>query len=187
MGKEQLLNYVQNLVSLTGEEMEQLLSGFSQLEVKKGQFLVEPGLLNEFRPFVVKGAFRSYFVCGDSQEHTIQFAIENGWVLDFNSYINQQPARLFIAALEDSTILQISFEREQELKMGYYKFETLFRKIAEEGLAFEQSRILICLKYDAQARYERFLLSYPELAQRMPQSVIASYLGINKNALPSEK
>ena len=183
MSKRQLLDYVQKFVSLDDDEAEQFAACFKEVKVKKRQFIVQPEFINRHRSFVIKGAFRTYAVADDGQEHTFQFAIENWWVSDFNSYIYQHPATLFIIALEDSTILQIEFTKEQELKKSNHKFETFFRIIAEKGLAFEHRRILFNLQHDAEARYENFLLNYSNFVERVPQYALASYLAMSTEFL----
>jgi CRP-like cAMP-binding protein len=183
MSKKQLLAYVQNFVSLEDDEAEQFVSSFEEIKVKKRQFIVQPNFTNKHRAFVVKGAFRSYTVTNEGQDHTLQFAIENWWVSDFNSYIYQHPATLYIVALEDSTLLQIEYNKEQELKKTNHKFETFFRIMAEKGLAFEHRRILFNLCHGAEARYENFLLNYPNFLKRVPQYALASYLGMSTEFL----
>lgn len=183
MSKQQLADYVKNYVQLDNLETEQFVSCFKEVKVKKRQFIVQPNFPNKHRAFVVKGAFRSYTISESGQDHTLQFAIENWWVSDFNSYIYQHPATLFIVALEDSTILQIDFTKEEELKQSNHKFETFFRIMAEKGLAFEHRRILFNLTHSAEARYENFLLNFPNFVQRVPQYALASYLGMTTEFL----
>ena len=183
MNKKQLIEYVQNFVSLEADEAEHFLSVFEEVKVKKRQFIVQPNFTNRHRTFVVKGAFRTYAISSEGQDHTLQFAIENWWVSDFNSYIYQHPATLFIIALEDSIILQVEYSKEQELKKANHKFETFFRIMAEKGLAFEHRRILFDLTHSAEARYENFLLNYPNFIQRVPQYALASYLGMSTEFL----
>ncbi|HMC01540.1 MAG TPA: Crp/Fnr family transcriptional regulator [Flavobacteriaceae bacterium] len=183
MNNDQLLNYVQNFVSLNEDEALEFRSSFKEVKVKKRQFIVQPNFTDRHRNFVVKGAFRTYAISDEGQEHTLQFAIENWWVSDFNSYIYQHPATLFIVALEDSVILQLEYEREQELKASNHKFETFFRIMAEKGLAFEHRRILFNLIHSAEARYENFLLNFPNFVQRVPQYALASYLGMSTEFL----
>lgn len=176
--KEKFIKYVRKFVTLTDEEATLFTSNFQERKIKKRQFIVQPNFICRDRVFVVKGAFRTYAIADDGQEHTIQFAIENWWVSDFNSYIYQHPATLFIVALEDSIILQITHEKEQELKQKNHIFETFFRIMAEKGLAFEHRRIIFNLTHSAEARYENFLLNYPNFIQRVPQYALASYLGM---------
>ncbi|PIQ60226.1 MAG: Crp/Fnr family transcriptional regulator [Bacteroidetes bacterium CG12_big_fil_rev_8_21_14_0_65_60_17] len=183
MNKDPLKNYVQSLVPLTDDEADAFVAPFEERRVKKKQFIVQPGFTNRHRAFVLEGAFRSYAVTPDGQEHTLQFAIENWWVSDFNSYIYQHPATLFIVALEDSTLLQITRVQEEALKASSHTFETVFRIMAEKGLAFEHRRLLINLSHDAEARYENFLLNFPNFVQRVPQYALASYLGMTTEYL----
>lgn len=183
MSKDPLLNYVQSFVSLNDDEAVQFLSNFEDVKVKKRQFIVQPNFTNKHRYFVLKGAFRSYVVTKNGQEHTLQFAIENWWISDFNSYIYQDPATLFIIALEDSAVLQIEYSKEQKLKKANHKFETFFRIMAEKGLAFEHRRILFNLTHSAEERYENFLQNFPNFVQRVPQYALASYLGMSKEFL----
>ena len=172
-----------NFVTLSDEESFQLESSFEEVKVKKRQFIAQPGFVNMYRTFVLQGAFRAYIITDDGQEHTLQFAIENWWISDFNSYIYQHPATLFIVALEDSTVLQIEYNQEQELKESNHKFETFFRIMAEKGLAFEHRRILFNLTNSAEARYENFLLNFPNFVNRVPQYALASYLGMTTEFL----
>lgn len=183
MTESTLIDYVEKFVNLNEEEAQLFLASFKQVFVKKRQFITQPGFINKHRSFVVKGAFRSYAVTNEGQEYTLQFAIENWWVSDLNSYIYQHPATLFIVALEDSTILQVDYEKEQELKQSSHKFETFFRIIAEKGLAFEHRRIIFNLAHSAEARYENFLLNFPNFIHRVPQYALASYLGMTTEFL----
>ncbi len=183
MPHDQLIDYVNNFVPLMDEEAKTFSSCFEEVKIKKRQFLVQPNFVNKHRSFVIKGAFRTYAVSNEGQEHTLQFAIENWWASDLNSYIYQHPATLFIVALEDSTVLQIEYSKEQELKQKNHKFETFFRIIAEKGLAFEHRRILFNLTHSAEARYENFLLNYPNFVQRVPQYALASYLDMSTEFL----
>uniref|UniRef100_UPI0040486193 Crp/Fnr family transcriptional regulator n=3 Tax=Roseivirga sp. TaxID=1964215 RepID=UPI0040486193 len=183
MEKDQLIKYIQTFISLDEDELNQFISCFELVKIKKRQLIVQPNFTNKHRSFVVKGAFRAYAVTNEGQEHTVQFAIENWWISDFNSYIYQHPATLFIAALEDSTLLQIEFKKEEELKKSNHKFETFFRIMAERGLAFEHRRILFNLTQSAEARYENFLLNFPNFVQRVPQYALASYLGMTTEFL----
>ena len=178
-----LIDYVQKFIKLTADEAIQFSESFKEVKIKKKQFIVQPDFTAKYRSFVLKGAFRSYIIADDGQEHTVQFAIENWWVSDFNSYIYQHPATLFIIALEDSIILQLDFEKEQELKRSNHKFETIFRIMAEKGLAFEHRRIVFNLTHSAEARYENFLLNFPHFIQRVPQYALASYLGMGTEFL----
>lgn len=145
--------------------------------------IIQPDFIATHRTYVVHGAFRSYVVDQDGVEHTIQFAIEDWWISDYNSYLYQKPATMFVVALEDSTVFQIPYEAEQLLKQGNHKFETFFRIGAERTAAFHQRRIISSLTRTALERYTDFLAAYPAASQRLPQYVLASYLGITTQFL----
>ena len=90
---------------------------------------------------------------------------------------------MFVVALEDSRVLRLDYEREMELKAANHKFETFFRTIAERGLAALQRRIVRNLTQSAEKRYESFVEKYPEIAQRVPQYALASFLGFTPEFL----
>ena len=178
-----LINQVTSRVELSEDEIQTFLSCFTIKKVKKRQFIIQPDYIAKHRNLVLEGAFRAYVVAEEGQDHTITFAIEDWWITDYNSYIFQQPATMFVVALEDSIILQIDYEKEQELKRINHKFETFFRMVAERGLAFQQRRIISNLIHTAEERYENYVSKYPLIVQRVPQYTLASYLGMTTEFL----
>lgn len=180
---KKLIDYIRRFVNLTEDEAQIFASCFKEVKIKKRQFIVQPNFIAKHRHYVLTGAFRAYVVADEGQDHTITFAIDDWWITDYNSYIFQQPATMFVVALEDSTIFQIDFDKEQELKRQNHKFETFFRIIAERGLASHQRRIISNLTQSAEERYEHFVSKYPQIAQRVPQYALASYLGMTTEFL----
>lgn len=178
-----IVAYINRFISLTDEEAEQVSSAFKEVKVKKRQFIVQPNFVAKHRSYVLKGAFRAYVVDDNGQDHTIAFAIEDWWITDYNAYILQQPATMFVVALEDSVILQIDQQAEQQLKSSNHKFETFFRIRAERTAAFMQQRIIANLTQTAEERFEHFEKKYPHIMQRVPQYALASYLGMTTEFL----
>jgi CRP-like cAMP-binding protein len=176
-------NYIDKFVKLNDEEKKIFANSFKEVKVKKRQFIVQPNFTAKYRHYVLKGAFRAYVVADEGQDHTISFAIDDWWITDYNSYILQQPATMFVVALEDSIILQIDFNQEQELKKSNHKFETFFRILAEKAVSFQQRRIISNLTQTAEERYENFISKYPHIVQRLPQYALASYLGMTTQYL----
>lgn len=111
------------------------------------------------------------------------FAIDDWWISDYNSYIFQQPATLFVEALEDTILIQIDYNAEGLLKETIPKFEKFFRIITERAFAFLQQRMLSNLSKTAEERYEEFMQRYAEIAKRVPQYALASYLGMSTEYL----
>jgi CRP-like cAMP-binding protein len=126
---------------------------------------------------------RAYLVDNSGTEHTIAFAIDDWWISDYNSYIFQQPATLFVEALEETILIQIDYNAEQLLKETVPKFEKFFRIITERSFAFLQQRMLSNLSMTAEERYEAFMQKYPAIAQKVPQYALASYLGMSSEYL----
>jgi len=182
-GHESIIAYINRSVSLTEAEALSFSEAFREVKIKKRQFIVQPDFVVKNRNYVVKGAFRAYVVDDKGQDSTIAFAIEDWWITDYNSYILQQPATMFVVALEDSIIIQIPFEKEQALKQMNHQFETFFRIRAERTAAFMQQRIIANLTLTAEQRYENFIQKYPQIVQRVPQYALASYLGMTTEFL----
>jgi CRP-like cAMP-binding protein len=170
-------------VPFTEEECTEILSRFHLKRIKKKQFILQPEFVAKFRNFVVEGALRGFVVDEEGIERTIQFAVKDWWITDYNSYIFQQPGTMFVEALEDSVILQIDYESEKWLKNAHHKYETLFRIMAERSTAYIQRRIISTLTQSAEERYLDFVERYGAVTQNIPQYAIASYLGMTTEFL----
>lgn len=175
--------HIQKRLSLSNDDLEEFCQSFKVSKVKKRQFIVQPEFVAKNRYYVVQGSFRAYVIGDEGQEHTIQFAIDDWWISDYNSYIFQQPASMFVMALEDSVVLQISYEAEQQLKKRKHVYETFFRILAENTAAHMARRVIINLTKTAEQRYELFLSRYPDIVSKVPQYALASFLGMTTEYL----
>lgn len=175
--------HVAKYIRLTQEEEKYFVSLLRIIKVRKKQFIVQPEFTCKYRSYVVKGSMRAYLIDHKAQDHTIQFAIEDWWISDFSSYINQEPATLFVEALEDTVLIQIDYKTEQLLLASIPKFEKYWRIITERSFAFLQKRMLSNLSKSAEERYEEFLTKYPSIVSRVPQYTLASYLGFSTEFL----
>ncbi|AEW01103.1 Crp/Fnr family transcriptional regulator [Niastella koreensis] len=178
-----IINYVSRHISLTEEDKEYYASLLRLKKVKKKQYIVQPDFVCNHRTYIVKGAMRSFLIDADGQDHTVALGIDDWWIADFNSFFYRQPATLFVEALEDSTLIQISYDDEQKLLEERPRFEKFYRILAQNGYAHLQKRILSDISLKAADRYENFLSRYPALAARIPQYALASYLGISHELL----
>lgn len=178
-----ILANVQRYVSLTPEDEAAFTAIISERKLRKRQFLVQPGFVCTHQSYVLQGAFRAYFVTNEGIDHTIQFALEDWFISDFNSYINQQPASLYVEALEEAVVQQIEYEAVEQLCADRPIFERYFRMVAQRAFAFSQRRILSNLGNTAEERYVEFQAQYPTIVQRVPQYALASYLGMTPEFL----
>lgn len=178
-----LADFLRSRVAVTETEIEDFLKMFVSRTVRKKQLIVQPGFTAFKRFYIADGALRSFVVNESGQEITIALAIKDWWITDYNSYIYQQPATLFVEALSNSVVMELSFDNEQLLKQLNPKFETFFRIIAERGLAAQQRRMIALHTQTAVQRYESFTAQYPQFLQEMPQYIIASFLGMSTEFL----
>ncbi len=180
---ERIINFLQQRVSVTESEAQEFAGMFQEKKFRKKQFVVQPDFVARHRYYILDGALRSFIVDDNGQETTIALAIADWWITDYNSYIYQQPATLFVEAVSNATVLQLSYENEQKLKASNPKFQAFFCIIAERGLAAQQRRIMTNLTHNAEQRYESFVQKYPGFVHSIPQYIIASFLGMSTEFL----
>ncbi|MCG8372683.1 MAG: Crp/Fnr family transcriptional regulator [Balneolales bacterium] len=132
---------------------------------------------------MVQGAFRSYFIDHEGKEHTVQIAVDDWFVSDFYSYVTRNPATLFVEALENSIILQMSYDHIEPLCEKLHPLSEYFRKSTERAFAFSRNRALSNISKSAEERYDEFLNRYPNIIDRVPQYIVASYLGMSAEFL----
>ena len=180
---QNILENIKRYVALNEQDEKQFCSIVNTTKIKRRQFIVQPNFVCTYQFYVLKGAFRSYLVNDEGVDHTIQFAIEDWFISDFNSYISQTPASLFVEALEPSIVQQIAHADVEQLCDLNPKFDRFFRLIAQKSFAYSQRRILSNLGKSAEARYLEFQKLYPAIVQRVPQYALASYLGMSPEFL----
>ena len=178
-----ILNNINRYVELSAHDAQTLMDIVVSRKVRKRTFIVEPGIVCKYQSYIQTGTFRAYFISKDGTESTIQFAIEDWFISDFNSYLTQTPASLHIEALEDATIQQIEYSAVEALCKSNPKFEHFFRIVAQKSFAYAQRRILSNLGKTATERFVEFNNMYPEIVQRVPQYALASYLGMTPEFL----
>jgi CRP-like cAMP-binding protein len=178
-----LRRHIERITPLTDTEFEYVLSHFTSKKTRKHQFLIQEGDLVHQEFFVLKGCLKAYSVDEEGKEHILQFAIEDWWISDFEAYNRHTPATLHVDCIEDCEVLSLTYENREKLCAEMHKMEHFFRKISHAGYVALQQRILCLLSSTAKERYDRLLEQYPHLFQRVPKSVIASYLGVSRETL----
>nr|WP_299338627.1 Crp/Fnr family transcriptional regulator [Allomuricauda sp.] len=178
-----LFGNIARYVTLSQDEKELIAAIIHITPIKRRQFIDQPGYISPYRNYIVKGAFRSFFLDKDGKEHTVQIAIEDWFVSDFYSYITRTPATLFVEALEDSTLLQMKYEDIEPLCGKIHALSEYFRVSTEKAFAYSRNRALSNLSMTAEERYLKLTSMYPGIVNRVPQRIIASYLGITPEFL----
>jgi len=178
-----ILNNINRYVSLSGSDIEKLTSIITTSRVKKRQFIIQPGFTCRHRTYIVKGAFRVFHLDDSGKEHTVSIGIEDWFVTDFLSYINQTPATNYAEALEDSIIFQMKHNDIEALCKEIHPLSEYFRITTEKAFAYSRKRVISSISMTAEERYDEYLQKYPGIVQRVPQYVLASYLGMSPEFL----
>ena len=182
-----LLNYINRYVSLTLEEENLLLTYINYRKYLKGQYIVQQGDICKYECFVLSGCTKTFFMDEDGQEHIIMFSIEDWWASDMGSFITQTPADFNIQCLEDTELVMFPYETTETIYTEIPKLERFFRLIIEKAFVASQKRIVRNFSLTAKEQYLYFKEQYPEIEKRIPQYMIASYLGITKEFLSKIK
>jgi len=183
LSADQLIAHFSSYVPLNSIEKEALRSRVVEKKIKRRQFILHEHDVCKHYTFVVSGCFKMYGVDKDETGHNIQFAAENDWIMDISSFHSEKESRLFIEALEPSVILQIDKPTLTFLYRHHEKFSRIFRVIIENKFVELQNRVLQNMSSNAEERYLAFLEQYPRLSNRLPNTQIASYLGITPEFL----
>ncbi|AXG69855.1 hypothetical protein KORDIASMS9_02083 [Kordia sp. SMS9] len=146
------------------------------ITVKKGEIIQHSGTLNSKIYHVKSGLLRGYTIDKKGKEHIFIFAPENWTIADSNP--PEIPCELFIDALEDSTVIVMQKNVDDEKD----NVKPIIKR-----LAVLQKRVIMLMSYSAKERYQHFIETYPNILQRVPQKMIASYLGITPEALSTIK
>ena len=182
-----LIESLEKHIHLSEGDKKLIVASLKERKVKKGQFLVHEGAVSRCTNFVTEGSIRTYFIDLNGQEHIVQFAIEGWWISDLNSFIMQTPATFNVQAIEDSTVLELSYESLEVLYESIPKMERYFRIITQRAFVAFQQRVVQNISMTAEDRYLAFQQKYPRIELRIPQRLVASYLGVSAEFLSKIK
>jgi len=164
-------------ISFSDQQGALLKQVFSTKMVRKNQVLLRAGEVARQSFFVIKGCLRSYTVDEAGAEHILQFAIE-GWIIsDLYSFLTGEPGASAIDAIEDSEVYIIDPEGREKLLDAVPGMERTVRQVMENNYIANQRRVNSLLSDSLEQRYIRFIDAYPQIARRVPQRMLASYLG----------
>ena len=174
------LEYIKPYISLTSEEEKLLMTKVVVRNYLKNQYIVQQGDVCKSANFIISGCTKTFYIDLEGNEHVVMFSVEDWWASDLGSFITQAPADFNVQCLENTQLIQFSYENLEELYVQIPKLERLFRKIIERAFVASQKRIIRNFSLDAKERYLIFKNTYPKIDKRVPQYLIASYLGITK-------
>jgi CRP-like cAMP-binding protein len=179
----ELFKNIHEFSVLDGQDRSELAKRCRERTLRRKQYLLQEGDICDHLTFVVKGCFKMYAVDDAGKEHIIHFSQENDWLADLGSFYSQEPGKVFIEAMEPSRVIRLSREDVYYLYERSLNFNRLIRVMVENRFIELQKRVLQNISSSAEERYLGFLKQYPALSQRIPNTAIASYLGITPEFL----
>lgn len=174
---EPLIANVRELVTIEDTPLSEFLESFEVVRLRKKEVLLEKGQRSNHMRFVAEGCLRAFHTDEKGSEYTIQFGIPGWWVNDLYSYLSLTPAMDTIQAVLPATVLQIHRDTLEAIFDRMPPIERFFRLKMQAAYVALQKRTLRSMSEPLEQRYERFLRTYREIEQQVPQYMIASYLG----------
>lgn len=175
--------HLDKFIKINDEEFASIFSYFQVFEVKKKENLMLEGEVCKFKYFVLKGCLRKFFVNEKGVEQTTEFAIENWWIADNFAFENQTKTEFNIQAVEKATIVAIDFQSQELLLEKHPIMEKYFRMVYQRAYAAAEKRIRYLYEMSKEEYYIHFNTLYPWFTQRIPQYLLASFLGFTPEYL----
>lgn len=173
-----LIAHIRKFVPLDDQQAGMLAGALRYKKVDKKEFLLKEDQVCSANYFVVQGCFRMYFIQDSGVEQIVQFAIENWWITDYQSLDWQQPSRFYIQAVEPSGVAILDRHLCPELFDKVPLLDRYFRLIIQRAFAASQQNLRFIYTFSGEERYHHFSDAFPGFIQRVPQYMIASYLGL---------
>ena len=180
---ESFRTHLDKFISISDEEFSSVLSYFEVTKVRKKENLMLGGETCRSVFFVSEGCLRKFFINHKGIEQTTEFAIENWWITDTFAFERQISSEFNIQAVEKSTVLVLSFQAQELLLQQHPKMERYFRMVYQRAYAASERRIRYLYEYSREELYQHFSTKYPWFIQRIPQYLIASFLGFTPEYL----
>lgn len=172
------LNHIKKFVHLSDDE-EKIINKYTKTQTfRKKENLLSNGQVCRSIYFVEKGCLRMFFINSKAAEQITQFALEGWWLADYFSFMGNEPSEYYIQAIEASQVISIDFQVFDDLLKEVPQLERYFRIIMQKNLAASQLRAKYSYEMSKEEFFNHFSTTFPEFVQRVPQYMIASYLGL---------
>ena len=177
-----LLKLVNHIATLEQDELELIRNCFKPYLLTKGDFFLKAGEVNKHIGFIEKGLVR-YFVYKNDEESTFEFTKEGEFIADYQSFNNGTASIQNIQAIEDCELFIINFPDVQNIFNSTKNGNLIGRRIIEHRFDVMVNQLLAIYMQSHEERYESFVCKYSDLTQRIPQYLIASYVGVKPQSL----
>lgn len=183
MDKINLRQYLATNLHVAENDVLEIVEHCTVQQIKKDSFLVRQGEYCRHGFFVEQGLLRQYSIDEKGKEHIISFAPEGWFITDRESVYFNEPARYFIQAYENSQIVLLDEDFNQLISKKIPNYNTFNTKLLHNHIRHLLKRIDLLLSASAEERYLQFVTMYPDILLRVPQTMVASYLGIAPESL----
>jgi len=180
---EQFKKHLDKFIKISDDEFVDITNYFELQKLKKKENLMTEGQVCKANYFVLDGILRKFFINEKGVQQITEFAIENWWMTDTFSYINQTATEFYIQAVHPTEVLVIRQQAYDELLEKHPVLEKYFRMVYQKAYAAAQMRIKFLYEYSREELYRQFLKNQPAFLQRVPQYLVASYLGFTPEYL----
>lgn len=181
--QQMMIDYMLQFDQLNEQQVALIKSKMEEITLPKGGYFSEPGKVANTVGFLTEGVIRVCYYNKDGEEFTRCFIPANRFVADMNSFYNLTPCAEYVEAVTECRLLTLSRESYTELSHTIVSWNDIFSRITSKALMAKMSAARIMLTQDASTRYVNFLQQYPGLANTVPLSFIASFLGITQSSL----
>ncbi|MDN5200262.1 Crp/Fnr family transcriptional regulator [Fulvivirgaceae bacterium BMA10] len=178
-----LAEYIRRYIEIDDDELAIFNSFLKERDVDKKQYLFRSASVCKSKYFILEGCFRLFYVDKKGNEQIMHFGIENWWITDYDSLLNKTPSELNLQAIEGSKVLELNGIDLEDLYDQLPKAERLFRIIAQKTYIASQRRLQFMFSLSGEEMYEKFRDFNPAFTQRVPQYMLASYLGFTPEFL----
>lgn len=178
-----IVDYFSSNLQIEKTAFSSLLEHFTVRTFKKNEFLLREDEFCKHSFFVESGLLRQYSIDEKGKEHTIAFVPENWFVSDRESVYFESPSKYYIQALEDSQVVLVDEKLINVLSETIPSYTAFNDKLLHNHIRHLQNRINMLLSASAKQRYIAFILMHPDILLRVPQTMVASYLGITAESL----
>ncbi|MFT3680210.1 MAG: Crp/Fnr family transcriptional regulator [Ferruginibacter sp.] len=178
-----LIQHISRFVPLDDDDIRAVLNHTSRVSAKKKSVLLKEGHVSKRLFFVEKGCLRLYFINDKGIEQITQFAIEDWWLTDYMSYTTRNPSQFYIQAIENTELYALDQTEQEELLKAVPALERYFRLVLQKAYAAAQVRLKFLHDFSKEESYHHFVNAFPGFVQRIPQYMLASYLGFTPEYL----
>lgn len=180
---ERFINYLLQYGSLTNEEIGFINEKISVVELKKNEYFSKKNIVANQMGFALEGVLRTCYYNEQEELVTKYFICENEFAIDLQSYSTQTPSTECIIAVTDCTLAVLKREDIKEISTKIPAWNEIIKTVTALAMTVKVNRLSPMITDDAKLKYLKFLDNYPGLANQIPLSLIASYLGITSSSL----